>query len=136
MSGHGHCYDEASEDGSTGYSEYCDDETIRAVPATLCDTIEVVTQCSSSATSPTATLGKRKSPDESGPSYGPSASYKKRTISSSFDFDSLTASSSATLLSSDDIPTTQPEYDDPKPYIIVSASKVSEDTLDPSTPSR
>jgi hypothetical protein len=111
-----YCYDEeASDDGSTEYSEYCDDDTIRAAAQ--------VTELISSAPSSTA-LGKRKSPDESGAFDDPSPiNYKRRAISS---FDSVTASSEGTLfdpldtsLASDDIPTSQPEYDGPEPYIIV-----------------
>jgi hypothetical protein len=116
---HVYCHDEeASDDGSTEYSEYCDEDTIRAAPVT-----ELVSSASPSSTA----LGKRKSPDESGPFDDPSITYKRRTISSSFDFDSVTASSESTLfdpldtsLAPDDIPRSQ-QYDGPEPYIIVSA---------------
>jgi hypothetical protein len=115
-----YCHDEEASDdgGSTEYSEYCDEDTIRAAP---------VTELIVSSASPSSTaLGKRKSPDESGPFDDLSITYKRRTISSSFHFDSVTASSEATLFGSldtslapDDIPRSQ-EYDGPEPCIIVS----------------
>jgi hypothetical protein len=59
------------EDGGTEYSDFCDDETISAAPAT----------CYPADPSPATTLGKRKSFDRSEPSSSLSASYKRQTIS-------------------------------------------------------
>jgi hypothetical protein len=76
---------EISENGSTGYSEFCDDDAILAAD-------EAVT---SVTTSSTFTSGKRKSPDDFVLSDrdGPSASYRRRTISSSIDLESSASSS-------------------------------------------
>jgi hypothetical protein len=64
------------EDESTGYSDFCDDETIWAAPPTA--TCYESAEPSSSAT----TLGKRKSLEDPQPSSSLSASYKRQTISS------------------------------------------------------
>jgi hypothetical protein len=120
-------YREASEDGSTGYSEFCDDDVIMAAPCNTYDT--VATDGSSGATQPFAALGKRKSPEDLGVSEGPSASYKRRTITSPMDLELATPSSSAPPPEpSGDVPTSLglgDEHDGPEPYIIVRFSVFS-----------
>ncbi|KAI0293977.1 RNA dependent RNA polymerase-domain-containing protein [Russula brevipes] len=121
-------YREASEDGSTGYSEFCDDDVIMAAP---CDTYDTVaTDGSSGATQPFAALGKRKSPEDLGVSEGPSASssYKRRTITSPIDLELATPSSSAPPPEPwGDVPMSLglgDEHDGPEPYIIAHNASV------------
>lgn len=85
MSDHADYYDEVSDDG-TGYSEFCDDDTIRAA--------EVAPEYSSgaSATASVVALGKRKSPDDSALDDGSPASYRRRTISDLVDLDPASGS--------------------------------------------
>jgi hypothetical protein len=64
--------DEEDEHTSTGYSEFCDDDTILGAQDTICDS-------SPTGPSPATTLGKRKSPEDSGLSYA----YKRRTSTGS-----------------------------------------------------
>jgi hypothetical protein len=91
---------------STSYSEFCDDDVIRSAA----DLIQpgdatAAAECSSSvppSSSTSTVIGKRKSPDDSVLSNRPSASYKRRTIStdSPIDIDSfapLESSSGTTL---------------------------------------
>lgn len=99
MSTHATLVDEEDENYSTGYSEFCDDDTIWAAPDTICDAVD----SSPTNSSPTTTLGKRKSPEDSGLSNSVYA-YKRRTISTG---SSDSAESSI------------------EPYIIVSLVKVS-----------
>jgi hypothetical protein len=61
--------DEEDEHYSTGYSEFCDDDAILGAQDTICD----------SYSSPATTLGKRKSPEDSGSSGSVYASYKRQT---------------------------------------------------------
>jgi len=61
---------------STGYSEFCDDDTIMFAPdTTICDEVD----SSPTGSSPATTLGKRKSPEDSGLSNRVYASYKRHT---------------------------------------------------------
>jgi hypothetical protein len=94
---------EISENGSTGYSEFCDDDAILAADETV--TLDDVPQdrftAAAEGSSPSApacstlTSGKRKSPDDFVLSDrdGPSASYRRRTIPSSIDLESSASSS-------------------------------------------
>ena len=74
--------DEEDEHYSTGYSEFCDDDAILGAQDTIC--------CDSSPTisSPATTLGKRKSPEDSGLCDGvytsASYAYKKQTSTRSY----------------------------------------------------
>ena len=61
------------DDETTEYSEFCDDETIWAAPATT---------TSYESAEPSTSLGKRKSLEDPQPSGSLSASYKRQTISS------------------------------------------------------
>ena len=71
--------DEEDEHYSTGYSEFCDDDTILlAAP----DTISTNDYSSPAGSSPATTLGKRKSPEDPGPSNTVYASYKRQTSTS------------------------------------------------------
>lgn len=70
--------DEEDEHYSTGYSEFCDDDTLLAAP----DTIATNDYSSLTGSSPATTLGKRKSPEDSGPSNSVYASYKRQTSTS------------------------------------------------------
>jgi len=108
------CNDESSEDGSTSYSEFCDDDTIRRAITTQPDATQ--SQESSSPLPSTNTsyssqdvlLGKRKALDGAeGPVTGPFYSYKKRVLSD-------TDSEEATTL---DV-ASQSADDTPTPYII------------------
>jgi hypothetical protein len=92
MSGLANHGDEISEDGSTGYSDFCDDDAIRA--ADQCGPSQDPSRCPSSATPgpSSASLGKRKLPEDSVPSDRPSASYKRRSISDPIDLDGGPAS--------------------------------------------
>lgn len=76
MSNHAALVDEEEEIYSTGYSEFCDDDTLWAAPDTICDAVD----SSPTGSSPTTTLGKRKSPEDSGLSNSVYA-YKRQTIS-------------------------------------------------------
>lgn len=70
--------DEEDEHYSTGYSEFCDDDTIMLASDTIGDEVDSSPTCSSPAT----TLGKRKSAaDDSGLSYS-YASHKRHSTSS------------------------------------------------------
>lgn len=129
---------------STSYSEFCDDDVIRSAadpiqPGDATSRNHFAAECSSSIAPSSSTytaIGKRKSPGDSVLSDRPSASYKRRTISTSspIDIDSLApleSSSGTTLhattppLSSDTL--TGPvgdghhHYDavGPEPFIIV-----------------
>lgn len=132
------CYnDESSEDGSTSYSEFCDDDTIRGATTTRSDATqsqgypESSTLPSTNATYSSqplqdVVLGKRKAPDGVERSVpGPSTlySYKKRLLSDSLEADSVIGSSDVTTLDSihsdDTLFTTQSGDDTPTPYIIV-----------------
>jgi len=94
MSGLANQGDEISEDGSTGYSDYCDDDAIRAADQCGPSQDHIAMECPSSATPgpSSASLGKRKSPEDSVPSDRPSASYKRRTITGPIDLDGGPAS--------------------------------------------
>lgn len=82
---------------STSYSEFCDDNVIRSAAdpiqptdATSRDSDHFAAECSSSippSSSTSTAIGKRKSPDESVLSDRPSASYKRRTISTGIPID-------------------------------------------------
>jgi len=90
---------EISENGSTGYSEFCDDDAILAADETLADVPQghfTAATEGSSPSAPSATSGKRKSPDDFVLSDrdGPSASYRRRTISSSIYLESSASTSS------------------------------------------
>ena len=67
--------DEEEEHYSTGYSEFCDDDTIMLAPDTICKDVDP----SLTGSSPATTLGKRKSPEDSGLSNSVYASYKWHT---------------------------------------------------------
>lgn len=75
--------DEEEDHCSTGYSEFCDEETIWAAPDTICASDAV--NSSPIGSSPATTLGKRKSPEDPGSSTGVYASYKRQTISTGSD---------------------------------------------------
>ena len=129
------CYnDESSEDGSTSYSDFCDDDTIRGATTTRPDATQSPAQSSplpsstaySSQPSQDVVLGKRKAPDgEERPVPGPSAlySYKKRFLSDSVEADSVLGSSESATLDSihsdDTLFTTQSGDDTPTPCFIV-----------------
>ena len=97
---------EISENGSTGYSEFCDDDAILAADETVAlndvpqgqghfaATVTAEGSPSGATTCTTPTSGKRKSPDDFVLSDrdGPSASYRRRTISSSIDLESTASS--------------------------------------------
>jgi hypothetical protein len=70
---HAMLMDEEDEHYSTGYSEFCDDDAILGAQDTICDS-------SPTGSSPATTLGKRKSPEDSGLSDSVSASYKRQTF--------------------------------------------------------
>jgi hypothetical protein len=120
---------ENSENGSTGYSDFCDDDAILAVDETLIDAPQdhfkhAAQESPSSATirSPTSTSGKRKSPDDFVQSDrdGPFASYRRRTISGLCSIDSLESSPSHPSSSADSGPGGN------LPFIIVRLQKISE----------
>jgi hypothetical protein len=132
------CNDESSEDGSTSYSEFCDDDTIRGAIITLPDATQSHDHGPRESSPPPSTytsyssqdvvvLGKRKALDGAeGPVTGPSYSYKKRSLS---DTDSLIGLSEATTLdyshhSDETLCTTQSADDTPTPYIIVGSVKI------------
>lgn len=73
--------DEEEEHYSTGYSEFCDDDSIMLAP----DTIRNEIDSSPTGSSPATTLGKRKSPEDSGLSHSVYASYKRQTASTGSD---------------------------------------------------
>jgi hypothetical protein len=130
--------DESSEDGSTSYSDFCDDNMIRGATtdATLrLDHAESSPPPSTNTaySSQPSLLGKRKVPDGvERPVPGPSIfySYKKRFLSDSIEADSVLGSSEATTLGSihsdDTLFTTQSGDDmhDAPPYIIVRSVKI------------
>lgn len=134
--------DETSEDGSTSYSDFCDDDTIRGATVTRPDATQSqgpgepsplpsTNTTYSSQPSQDVVLGKRKAPDgEERPVAGPSTlySYKKRFLSDSIEVDSVFGSSEATTLDShhsDDTLFATPSGDDtPTPCIIVSSVKI------------
>lgn len=64
--------DEEDEHYSMGYNEFCDDDAILGAQDTICDS-------SPTSSFPATTLGKRKSPEDSGSSDTVYASYKRRT---------------------------------------------------------
>jgi hypothetical protein len=64
---------------STGYSEFCDDDTIMLAPDTICNEVD----SSPTGSSPATTLGKRKSPEDSGLPKIVYASYKRHTSTGS-----------------------------------------------------
>lgn len=64
------------EHHSTGYSEFCDDDAILEVQNIICDS-------SPTGSFPATTLGKRKSPEDSGSSEGVYASYKRHISTAS-----------------------------------------------------
>lgn len=114
---------EISENGSTGYSDFCDDDAILAVDETLTadsDVPEGHFTAAAEGSSPSATTcstftsGKRKYPDDFVLSDrdGPSASYRTRTVSSSIDLESSASSSSGSGVT--------------LPFFIVRLSKISE----------
>jgi len=72
--------DENEEHYSTGYSEFCDDDTILACPDTIRDEVD----SSPTESPPATTLGKRKAFEDSGLSNSVYA-YKKRTSTGSVD---------------------------------------------------
>lgn len=123
------CKDESSEDGSTSYSDFCDDDMIKSAKITLPD----ATQSHDSESSPPSSyssqdvvLGKRKALDGAeGPVTGPFYSYKKRSLS---DTDSLIASTLDYSHHSDETlcatQSTQSVEDTPTPYIIVGSVKI------------
>jgi hypothetical protein len=63
---------------STGYSEFCDDDTIVAAPDTIPNDYS-----SPTVSSPATTLGKRKSPEDSGLSDTVHATYKRQASTGS-----------------------------------------------------
>ena len=71
--------DEEEEHYSTGYSEFCDDDTIMLAPDSICKEVD----SSPTGSSPATTLGKRKSPEDSGLSHSVYASYKRHTYTGS-----------------------------------------------------
>jgi hypothetical protein len=78
--------DEEEEHYSTGYSEFCDDDSIMLAPDTIRNEVDSSpTGSSSAATLSAATLGKRKSPEDSGLSHSVYASYKRQTTSTGSD---------------------------------------------------
>lgn len=90
----------SSSTRSTSYSEFCDDDVIRAAatdltqPDSATPLDQFVVESSSSAAPPSSSstvVGKRKSPDDSVLSDLPYASYKRRAISTGIpvDIDSL-----------------------------------------------
>jgi hypothetical protein len=129
--------DEMSEDSlSTSYSDYCDDDTIRALQPDATQShgprdSSPLPSTSTSYSQPSQVLGKRKAPDGAeGSVAGPSAlySYKKRFLSDSIETDSLLGFSEATTLDShhsdETLFNTQPVDDTPTPYIIVGSVKI------------
>jgi len=83
---------------STSYSEFCDNDVIRAAtdltqPEDATSQDHLAAECSSTVAPPfpSTAIGKRKAPDDSVLSDGPSTSYKRRAIStgSPIDIDSL-----------------------------------------------
>lgn len=127
------CNDESSEDGSTSYSDFCDDDVIKNA-TTRPDATQSQSQgLGMSSPLPSSTpystqpsqnvvLGKRKAPDGvEGSVPGPSTfySYKKRFLSDSIDADSWIGSSESTtldsLLSDDTLCATQSGDDPPSP---------------------
>ncbi len=134
--------DETSEDGSTNYSDYCDDDMIRgAGAATLTRPDATQSQLGGSSPLPqpqdVVVLGKRKAPDGADSPVsvvGPSTlySYKRRFLSDSIETDSVIAPSEATTLDStldshhsdDTIVATQSGDDSSAPYHIVSSVKI------------
>ncbi|KAH9171061.1 hypothetical protein EDB89DRAFT_1191929 [Lactarius sanguifluus] len=141
------CNDESSEDGSTSYSDFCDDDVIRNA-ATRPDATQSQSQGPgmssplpsstpySTQPSQSVVLGKRKAPDGvEGSVPGPSTfySYKKRFLSDSIDADSWIGSSEATtldsLLSDDTLVATQSGDDPPSPtspHIIAYSASVQQ----------
>ncbi|KAI0305318.1 RNA dependent RNA polymerase-domain-containing protein [Multifurca ochricompacta] len=123
-------YVSEAEDGSTSYSDFCDDDTIRAALTTRndndSDPNQVVAELSSSAaTTSSVILGKRKSPelfDDLSVSYN----YKRRTLSfGPIDLDSGLGSSQSqsnplpSQSLSDSSPPTLLGHDTPlEPYIV------------------
>jgi len=80
--------DEEDEHYSTGYSEFCDDDTIMLAPDTIYK--EVDSSPTGSLASTATTLGKRKSPDDSGLSNSVYASYKRHISTGSDSAESST----------------------------------------------
>jgi hypothetical protein len=125
--------DETSEDGSTSYSEFCDDDTIRGATTPQSYATQSHARDSSplpstntSCSQPSQVLGKRKAPDGAeGSVAGPSAlySYKKRFLSDSID-SILGCSEAATLDSDDTLFATQSSDDTPPPCIIVGSVNI------------
>jgi hypothetical protein len=66
--------DEEDEHYSTGYSEFCDDDTILGADTSISNDYS-----SPTGPSPATTLGKRKSPEDLGFSVSVYATYKRRT---------------------------------------------------------
>ena len=134
------CYNnESSEEGSTSYSDFCDDDAIRGATTPQPDATQSHGPIDSSplpstnisyysSQSQNVVLGKRKAPDEAEESVaGPLYSYKKRSLSDSIETDSVIGSSEATTLDShlsdESLCATQGD-DTPTPCIIVGSVKI------------
>lgn len=132
------CYnDESSEEGSTSYSDFCDDDAIRGAITPQPDATQSHGPRDSSPlpstnisyySSQDVVLGKRKALDGAEESIaGPLYSYKKRSLSDSIETDSVFGfSEAATLdshLSDETLCTTQGD-DTPTPCIIVRSVKI------------
>lgn len=78
--------DDEEEHYSTGYSEFCDDDTIMLAPDTICNEVD----SSPTGSSPATILGKRKSPEDSGLPKSVYASYKRHTSTGSDSAESST----------------------------------------------
>lgn len=117
MSGLANHGDEISEDGSTGYSDFCDDDAIRAADESGPCQDDIAMECPSSATPgpSSVSLGKRKSLEDSVPSDRPSASYKRRTISAPSYLDDGPANAPLSGSPSGSAPATRPSRASPPP---------------------
>lgn len=130
------CNDETSEDCSTSYSDFCDDDTIMGATTPpgpdatqIIDSSPLPNTNTSYSSQPSQVLGKRKAPDGAeGSVAGPSAlySYKKRSLSdSTIEVDSILGPSDAATLDSDEtLFATQSSHDTPTPHIIVGSVKI------------
>lgn len=94
--------DEEEEHYSTGYSEFCDDDTIMLAPDTIRNEVDPSPTGSSSAT----TLGKRKSPEDSGLSHSVYASYtyKRQTLTGSDSEPYIIVSDQSSLTITENLP--------------------------------
>ena len=133
------CNDETSEDCSTSYSDFCDDDTIRGATTPGPDATQnhgpryssPPPSTNTSYSLPSQVLGKRKEPDGAeGSVAGPSAlySYKKGLLSDSIETDSILGSSDAATLDShhsdETLFASQSSDDTPTPHIIVGSVNI------------